>query len=95
MLQRLSQVKGERTAGKNFLGGIPRGGLVRQGKMDFRFEQLTIRIPQAGGAPFGYDLQPIVPGALAKRTQGFQSLFEEVEQGGRIVRKFGQFHSDS
>ena len=53
--------------------------------MQFNFVQCSVRIPKRGGAAFGDDFQPVVPGAFAQRAERGQAVFVKFQQFAGIV----------
>ena len=44
------------------------------------------------GPAFRHDFQAVVPGALAQRAEGFETLMEKVREGGGFMPELGEFH---
>lgn len=90
--QGFSQLKGQRTAGKNFAAGIAPGGGFGRREMQFDFVEGFIRSPEPGGAALGDHLKAVMPSAFAKGAQFGQPFFIKFDQGARIVRYAFKFH---
>lgn len=91
-IEKFGKPEGGGATGEDLDFGVSWAGLVRGREPDLELMKLPGVIPDAGGSPFGEDIQPIVPGTLNDGTECGQGIGVETSEGTGLRWKTIEFH---